>query len=173
MTTELPSGASSTAEKLTELKNSSRVSFGFVWASTKSAQLTTKTITTAAFWVRIRVPSGKKVYTTADSAEATVAGTPSANLLRGLSVLESFIQRLAGVRNGLHNAPTIIVIAKSGSRRVMRVAGIECGAEFVHRDPPPGEGDIGDIALFADACDCQQFPSRHRNAECGLVPLFW
>src|ERR1700682_3579642 len=72
ITTELPSGESSIPEKLTELKNSSRVSLGLLSAEAKNAQPTITTTTNTARLIRIGVPGGKKVYTTCDSVEANL-----------------------------------------------------------------------------------------------------
>src|SRR2546430_952419 len=79
MTTELPSGESSTEEKLTELKNSSRVSFGLPSAKARRAQLITTATTTAVLLIRIRVSERNKVYTTADSGEASCERRSSQN----------------------------------------------------------------------------------------------
>jgi hypothetical protein len=68
----LPSGEISIPEKLTELKNSSKVNFGLLSAEAKNAQATITMTTNTALWIRIGVPGGKKVYTTADSTEASL-----------------------------------------------------------------------------------------------------
>jgi hypothetical protein len=68
MIIELPSGEISGGEKLTELKNSSRVNFGLlfcsVWARRTDAHVRTiatkKTVLRkTVLWIRIRVPGGK------------------------------------------------------------------------------------------------------------------
>jgi hypothetical protein len=63
MITELPSGEISGGEKLTELKNSSRVNFGLRfcsgWAKTREKHVTTIATRKTVLWIRIRVPGGK------------------------------------------------------------------------------------------------------------------
>src|SRR5579871_6369513 len=82
-----------------------------------------------------------------------------------LGVLEGIAQGLAGTRNGLRDAPAIVVLAKSGGGCVVHIAGVERGADFVEWSPLPGEVDIGSIALFADAGDSEQFAARDRDGK--------
>src|SRR5258708_6223332 len=61
MTTELPSGESSRAGTPTELKNSSRVSLGLLWAWAMRAKVSAIATTTGVFWIRIGFPVGRRV----------------------------------------------------------------------------------------------------------------
>src|SRR5579864_1652072 len=61
MTTELPSGETSSAEKLTELKASSRVSLGLFWAGARNAQVNAIATTHKVLRVRIGFPVGRRV----------------------------------------------------------------------------------------------------------------
>src|SRR5580704_6514931 len=54
----------------------------------------------------------------------------------------------------------------------MYVAGIESGADFVERNPSPGELYVGVVALFGDAGDGQQFSASDGNRERLLVGVF-
>src|SRR5579863_5324258 len=85
--------------------------------------------------------------------------------LYGFGVFEGIVQRLAGVGSGLHHSPTVVVVAKCRGGTVLRVAGVERGAHFVQRLPSPDEVDVGDVALFADTGDGDQFPSGGRESE--------
>ena len=64
-----------------------------------------------------------------------------------------------------HDAPSVIVTPEACNGTVMSVAGVHHGANFVQRNPAPGEFDIGKAPLFDDASDGDQFASGSGNAE--------
>jgi len=71
--------------------------------------------------------------------------------LDGLGVFEGVVHGLCGMRNALRDAPAIVIVAKSDGGGVAQVGGVERGADFVQRDPLPGEVDIGLSSVFADS----------------------
>src|SRR5579859_3640014 len=76
------------------------------------------------------------------------------------------------MRNALRDAPAIVIVAKSDGGGVAQIGGVECGADFVQRDPLPGELDIGLSSLFADSGNFHEFPSGHGKFERRSIRLF-
>src|ERR1051326_5480074 len=91
--------------------------------------------------------------------------------LDGLGVFKGVVHGLYGMRNALRDAPAIVIVAKSDGRGVAQVCGIQRGADFVQRDPLPGELDIGLSSLFADSGNFDEFPSRDGKRERRAVRL--
>src|ERR1700722_3760570 len=83
----------------------------------------------------------------------------------GLGVFERIVQGLRRMRNRLHDAPAVVVVAKPDGGVVGQMAGVERCADFVQRNPAPGEVDFGEVALLGYASDGHKFSSGNRNGE--------
>src|SRR5581483_2650245 len=64
------------------------------------------------------------------------------------------------MRGALHDPPSVIELPEANKRTIMLVFGIEGCADFICRNPMPGELDVGARSLLADAAHGYQFPSR-------------
>ena len=65
----------------------------------------------------------------------------------------------------MDDAPAIVVVAKADGRFVLQVGGVEGGADFVKGNPFPGEVDVGNVVLFADAGDGDELPAGDGDAK--------
>ena len=63
------------------------------------------------------------------------------------------------------HAPAVVVADESDRRVVFSAFSVEGSTYFVDRSPPPLKIDIGEISVFADSGQSQQFSLRHRHAD--------
>jgi hypothetical protein len=86
-----------------------------------------------------------------------------------LGVLEGVVHGLDGARDAGDDAPSIIVLAEADAGAEALVGRVECGADFIHGRPLPGEFDDRGASLFADAGYREELALGNRDCECGLV----
>jgi hypothetical protein len=69
------------------------------------------------------------------------------------------------VESRVDDVPAVVIVPKSDGGFIDHVARVEGFADFVERSPLPTEIDVGEIALFADADDFDEFPLGARNRK--------
>ena len=83
-----------------------------------------------------------------------------------LGIIERLVERLTGAWGvGFEQTPAVVVVLHGDPRFVLQTTYVEGGTDFILRSPAPGEFDIGDVAVLADAGDAYQFPSRRGYVE--------
>lgn len=83
-------------------------------------------------------------------------------------MFQGILDRLVGMRSGFDKAPSVVIVAKGGGRAVAGVAVEERGANFVKSRPAPSEINVGNIAIFCDAGNGDEFAAGSGHAEDGF-----
>src|ERR1019366_4373499 len=156
MTTELPSGETFTAVKLTELKNSSSVSRGFAACALANIEADTRE--------RSRIDRriiDRRIEVRRMGFSSTVFKILSSSLRRrGLRVPQRLIQRLVVAYVLLHHPPAVVIATACHGRTVVHSAVVERRAHRIDRYPTPGELDVGKVACLADSGNIHEFAAR-------------
>ena len=86
-----------------------------------------------------------------------------------LRVAQRLVQRLVAGHVLFHDAPAVVIAAKSDGRAVVHSAVVKRRAHLIDRYPTPGELDVGEVAGLADSGNAQQFAARDLDRRWGRL----
>src|SRR5215472_15891679 len=97
--------------------------------------------------------------------DSSFEGTCMRKLRSWLGVLQGILYGLARTWGAFHHSPAVVIVAESDDGFVMHIAGVQCCADFVQRNPFPDKFDIAFVALLGNASNADQRSFGNRNGK--------